>query len=94
MHVQKAFLAYRKKDGFDAAQVQLGKLQNLMCSIILNCFTTQHDAIEITVSWHPWSLKINILGTKRVSRKMSAYQNNNGVNRYSLIQVIKLYISV
>jgi hypothetical protein len=27
------------------------------------------------VTCHPWSLKITILGTKRVSRKMGAYQN-------------------
>jgi hypothetical protein len=29
--------------------------------------------MEITVTCHPWSLKITILGTKRVSRKMGAY---------------------
>jgi hypothetical protein len=39
----------------------------------LGCFTIQHDAMEITVTCHPWSLKITILGTKRVSRKMGAY---------------------
>jgi len=39
----------------------------------LNCFTIQHDAMEITVTCHPWSLKITILGTKQVSRKMGAY---------------------
>jgi hypothetical protein len=26
------------------------------------------------VTCHPWSLKITILGTKQVSRKMGAYQ--------------------
>jgi hypothetical protein len=26
------------------------------------------------VTCHPWSLKITILGTKRVSKKMGAYQ--------------------
>jgi hypothetical protein len=30
--------------------------------------------MEITVTCHPWSLKITILGTKRVSRKVGAYQ--------------------
>ena len=45
-----------------------------MCSIILNCFTVQHDAVEITVTRHPWSLKITILGTKWLSRKVGAYQ--------------------
>jgi len=30
--------------------------------------------MEITVTCRPWSLKITILGTKRVSRKMGAYQ--------------------
>jgi hypothetical protein len=29
--------------------------------------------MEITVTCHPWSLKITILGTKQVSRKMGAY---------------------
>jgi len=44
-----------------------------MCSIILSCFTIQHDAMEITVTCHSWSLKITILGTKQVSRKMGTY---------------------
>jgi transposase InsO family protein len=43
-----------------------------VCSIILSCFTIQHDAMEITVGCHPWSLKVTILGTKRVSRKLGA----------------------
>jgi hypothetical protein len=29
--------------------------------------------MEITVTCHPWSLKITILGSKRVSKKMGAY---------------------
>ena len=63
-----------KKNELDAAYTQLGKLRNPISSVILNCFTIQHDAMEITVTCHPWSLKITILGTKRVSRKMGAYQ--------------------
>ena len=70
----ESFLAYSKKNGLDAAHTQPGKLRNPMCSIILNCFTIQHDDMEITVTCRPWSLKITILGTKRVSRKMGAYQ--------------------
>ena len=30
--------------------------------------------MEITVSFHPWGLKITILGANQVSRKMGAYQ--------------------
>ena len=30
--------------------------------------------MEITVTCNPWSLKITILGTKHVSRKIGAYQ--------------------
>ena len=37
-------------------------------------FTNQRDAMEITLTCHPWSLKKTILGTKQVSRKMGAYQ--------------------
>jgi len=33
--------------------------------------------MEITVICHPWSLKITILGTKRVFRKMGAYHKKN-----------------
>jgi len=62
-----------KKERIRRRYIQLGKLRNQMYSIILNCFTAQNDAMEITVICHPWSLKITILGTKRVSRKMGAY---------------------
>jgi hypothetical protein len=51
-----------------------------MCSIILNYFTIQRYAMEITVTCHPWSLKITILGTKQVPRKMSAYQSDMGTD--------------
>ena len=34
-----------------------------------------NDAMEITVTCHPWSLKITILGTKWLSRKMGAYHH-------------------
>ena len=30
--------------------------------------------MEITMTFHPWGLKITILGAKQVSRKMGAYQ--------------------
>ena len=49
-----------------------------MGSIILSFFTTQHDAMEIKVTYHPWSLKITILGTKWVSRKLGAYHSSTG----------------
>jgi transposase InsO family protein len=35
--------------------------------------TRRHGNNEITVTCHPWSLKITILGTKQVSREMGAY---------------------
>jgi len=35
MHVQKAFLAYRKKNGWDAAHTQRWELRNPMWSFIL-----------------------------------------------------------
>ena len=74
----ESFFSLLKKNGLDAAHTQLGKLRNPMCSIILNCFTIQHDAMEITVTCHPWSLKITILGTKQVSKKVGAYQTADG----------------
>jgi predicted metal-binding protein len=60
----ESFFSLLKKNGLDAAYTQLGKLRNPMCSIILNCFTIQYHAMEITVTCDPWCLKITILGTK------------------------------
>ena len=68
------FFSLLKKERIRRRTYPTRELRNPMCPIILNCFTIQHDVMEITVTCHPWSLKITILGTKQVSRKMGAYQ--------------------
>jgi transposase InsO family protein len=86
----ESFFSLLKKERIRRRTHPTRELQNPMCSIILNYFAIQHDAMEITVTCHPWSLKITILGTKQVFRKMGAHHkpNNNVILKVTLFEQI------
>jgi len=57
----RAFLVCLKRSVLGAEFTRQENRHKMMCLIILSCFTIPHDAMEITMTCHPWSLKRTIL---------------------------------
>jgi hypothetical protein len=50
--VPKVFLGLSNQNWLGIAHTRPGLLLQIICSIILSCFTIQHDAMEITVTYN------------------------------------------